>query len=52
MNILVLLQPRAIVPLLNEAMYILLEGVADTKDIDTAMKLATTSNMARLKWLI
>ena len=30
---------RAIVPLLNEAMYILLEGVADTKDIDTAMKL-------------
>jgi len=30
---------RAIVPLLNEAMYILLEGVADTKNIDTAMKL-------------
>ena len=30
---------RAIVPLLNEAMYILLEGVANTKDIDTAMKL-------------
>lgn len=30
---------RAIVPLLNEAMYILLEGVADAKDIDTAMKL-------------
>ncbi len=30
---------RAIVPLLNEAMHILLEGVADAKDIDTAMKL-------------
>lgn len=30
---------RAIVPLLNEAMYILLEGVATAKDIDTAMKL-------------
>lgn len=30
---------RAIVPLLNEAMYILLEGVATGKDIDTAMKL-------------
>jgi 3-hydroxybutyryl-CoA dehydrogenase len=30
---------RAIVPLLNEAMYILMEGVATAKDIDTAMKL-------------
>jgi 3-hydroxybutyryl-CoA dehydrogenase len=30
---------RAIVPLLNEAMYILLEDVATAKDIDTAMKL-------------
>ena len=30
---------RAIVPLLNEAMYILLEGVATAQDIDTAMKL-------------
>lgn len=30
---------RAIVPLLNEAMYILLEGVASASDIDTAMKL-------------
>lgn len=30
---------RAIVPLLNEAMYILLEGIATAKDIDTAMKL-------------
>lgn len=30
---------RAIVPLLNEAMHILLEDVASAKDIDTAMKL-------------
>jgi 3-hydroxybutyryl-CoA dehydrogenase len=30
---------RAIVPLLNEAMHILLEGVATAKDIDIAMKL-------------
>ncbi|HSR17218.1 MAG TPA: 3-hydroxyacyl-CoA dehydrogenase NAD-binding domain-containing protein [Ignavibacteriaceae bacterium] len=30
---------RAIVPLLNEAMYILMEGVATAKDIETAMKL-------------
>ncbi len=30
---------RAIVPLLNEAMHILLEGIASAKDIDTAMKL-------------
>ncbi len=30
---------RAIVPLLNEAMYILLEGVATATDIDTAMRL-------------
>jgi 3-hydroxybutyryl-CoA dehydrogenase len=30
---------RAIVPLLNEAMHILLEGIASAKDIDTALKL-------------
>lgn len=30
---------RAIVPLLNEAMHILLEGVASARDIDTALKL-------------
>ncbi|NMB83437.1 MAG: 3-hydroxybutyryl-CoA dehydrogenase, partial [Ignavibacteria bacterium] len=30
---------RAIVPLLNEAMHILLEGIATAEDIDTAMKL-------------
>lgn len=30
---------RSIVPLLNEAMYILLEGIASARDIDTAMKI-------------
>lgn len=30
---------RAIVPLLNEAMHILLEGIATARDIDTAMRL-------------
>ncbi len=30
---------RTIIPLLNEAMHILLEGLASAKDIDTAMKL-------------
>lgn len=30
---------RLIVPLLNEAIYVLLEGVASAEDIDTAMKL-------------
>jgi len=30
---------RAIVPLLNEAMHICLEGIASAKDIDTAMRL-------------
>ena len=30
---------RAIVPLINEAMHILLEGIATAKDIDTALKL-------------
>lgn len=30
---------RAIVPLINEAMHILLEGIANAKDIDTALKL-------------
>jgi 3-hydroxybutyryl-CoA dehydrogenase len=30
---------RTIVPLLNEAMYILMEGIASAKDIDTAMRL-------------
>lgn len=40
---------RAIIPLLNEAMYILLEGVATAKDIDTAMKLGYNFNMGPLE---
>ncbi len=40
---------RAIVPLLNEAMYILLEGVASAKAIDTAMKLGYDFKMGPLE---
>ncbi len=40
---------RAIVPLLNEAMYILLEGIASAKDIDTAMKLGYNFNAGPLE---
>ncbi|MCX7797428.1 MAG: 3-hydroxyacyl-CoA dehydrogenase NAD-binding domain-containing protein [Melioribacter sp.] len=40
---------RAIVPLLNEAMYILLEGIASAKDIDTAMKLGYNLPMGPLE---
>lgn len=40
---------RAIVPLLNEAMHILLEGVATAKDIDTAMKLGYNFQLGPLE---
>lgn len=40
---------RAIVPLLNEAMHILLEGVASAKDIDTAMRLGYNFNIGPLE---
>ncbi|MCW9094574.1 MAG: 3-hydroxyacyl-CoA dehydrogenase NAD-binding domain-containing protein [Ignavibacteriaceae bacterium] len=40
---------RAIVPLLNEAMHILLEGIATAKDIDTAMKLGYNFQMGPLE---
>lgn len=40
---------RAIVPLLNEAMYILLEGVATAEGIDTAMKLGYNFQMGPLE---
>lgn len=40
---------RAIVPLLNESMHILMEGVASAKDIDTAMKLGYQFNMGPLE---
>ncbi|MBL1211723.1 MAG: NAD(P)-binding domain-containing protein [Ignavibacteriae bacterium] len=40
---------RAIVPLLNEAMYILLEGVASADDIDTAMRLGYNFQLGPLE---
>lgn len=40
---------RAIVPLLNEAMHILLEGVATAPDIDNAMKLGFNFGMGPLE---
>ncbi|MFZ1290745.1 MAG: 3-hydroxyacyl-CoA dehydrogenase NAD-binding domain-containing protein [Melioribacteraceae bacterium] len=40
---------RAIVPLLNEAMHILLEGIASAKDIDIAMKLGYNFKMGPLE---
>lgn len=40
---------RAIVPLLNEAMHILLEGVATAEDIDTAMRLGYNFTMGPLE---
>lgn len=40
---------RAIVPLLNEAMYILMEGVATADGIDTAMKLGYNFPMGPLE---
>jgi len=40
---------RAIVPLLNEAMHILLEGIASAKDIDTAMKLGYNFQMGPIE---
>jgi 3-hydroxybutyryl-CoA dehydrogenase len=40
---------RAIVPLLNEAMHILLEGIASAKDIDIAMKLGYNFKLGPLE---
>ncbi|MBU1100953.1 MAG: 3-hydroxybutyryl-CoA dehydrogenase [Bacteroidetes bacterium] len=40
---------RAIVPLLNEAMHILLEGIASAQDIDIAMKLGYNFPMGPLE---
>jgi len=39
---------RVIVPLLNEAMYVLMEGIASAEDIDTAMKLGYGFNVGPL----
>jgi 3-hydroxybutyryl-CoA dehydrogenase len=40
---------RLILPLINEAMYVLLEGVASAEDIDTAMKLGYNMQMGPLE---
>lgn len=40
---------RTIVPLLNEAMHIFMEGIATPKDIDTAMKLGYNFQMGPLE---
>ncbi|MGQ9631890.1 MAG: 3-hydroxyacyl-CoA dehydrogenase family protein [bacterium] len=39
---------RVIIPMLNEAMYTLMEGVASAEDIDTAIKLGYNFNMGPL----
>jgi 3-hydroxybutyryl-CoA dehydrogenase len=40
---------RVIVPMLNEAMYVLMEGVASAEDIDTAMRLGFNLAMGPLE---
>lgn len=40
---------RTIIPMLNEAMYILMEGVSSAEDIDTAMRLAYNMPMGPLE---
>ncbi len=40
---------RILMPMINEAVYALYEGVADVKDIDTAMKLGTNQPMGPLE---
>ncbi|MBN2367075.1 MAG: 3-hydroxybutyryl-CoA dehydrogenase [Calditrichaeota bacterium] len=39
---------RLIIPLINEALYALMEGIATSEDIDTAMKLGYNFNMGPL----
>jgi 3-hydroxybutyryl-CoA dehydrogenase len=39
---------RLIIPLINEALYLLMEGIATAHDIDTAMKLGFNFNMGPL----
>jgi 3-hydroxybutyryl-CoA dehydrogenase len=39
---------RLIIPLINEALYVLMEGIANAEDIDTAMKLGYNFNMGPL----
>ena len=39
---------RILIPMLNEACYVLMEGIASVEDIDTAMKLGTNQPMGPL----
>ncbi len=39
---------RILVPMMNEAFYVLMEGIAEPEDIDTAMKLGTNQPMGPL----
>ena len=39
---------RVIIPLINEALYVLMEGIATAEDIDTAMKLGFNFHMGPL----
>ena len=39
---------RVIIPLINEALYVLMEGIASAKDIDTAIKLGYNFNQGPL----
>jgi 3-hydroxybutyryl-CoA dehydrogenase len=39
---------RLIIPLINEALFVLMEGIASAQDIDTAMKLGFNFNMGPL----
>ena len=39
---------RVIIPLINEALYVLMEGIATAQDIDTAMKLGYNFNLGPL----
>ncbi len=45
-----MVMPRILCALINEASYALLEGVAEGKDIDTAMKLGTNYPLGPVEW--
>ena len=43
---------RILLPMINEAVYTLHEGIGSVKDIDTAMKLVPTTRWACWSWPI
>lgn len=45
-----MVMPRILCALINEATYALLEGIAEAKDIDTAMKLGTNYPHGPVEW--